>query len=420
MAGDRTSVQAHGVHHTGVQAVAHDAAGVAQEDEHTHDLHAAAGGTGHTAADGEYQQHEDRRGPPLRAVSHDAARGGQRADGLHGTQPEGVVPAVAAVPMQRGHHKGHRQQTQQQVEPQLVEFMPYLLPPQGEDEVQQREVHTAEQHGRRQDVLLQGGDAGNAVAIDGEATGGDVGERQVDGIPQLHAARPQSHDEHQRQRQVDRQRAAHGDDGAHGRLAGIVGPRGLGRIERVLVDAQARRQRKNQQHDTEASEPLRHRAPQQHRRRQRRHVGEDRGTRGGDARHGLEPRLGEAPRGPGGEEGQRGEERQHQPQQHHQQVAHAAVVDLRVALVAVPQQAAHGERESGADGRGTCCAVGKMPCRHQAQRHQPTFGHQHDAQEPENCFYIGLFHNRRIFSANYSFLSANDSNLTNFSLSFKN
>lgn len=87
MARDGLAVEANGINNVGVQAVAEDGSGVAEEDEHAHGLQSSRGGTGHTATDGHNQQQEGDGYRPERIVGYHRARGGEGADGLHGTQP---------------------------------------------------------------------------------------------------------------------------------------------------------------------------------------------------------------------------------------------------------------------------------------------------------------------------------------------
>ena len=85
MSGDGPAVEAHRVNDGGMQAVAKDGAGVAEEDEHAHALEASRCRTGHTTADGQDEQQEGNGYGPQRVVGHYRACGGQGTDGLHGT-----------------------------------------------------------------------------------------------------------------------------------------------------------------------------------------------------------------------------------------------------------------------------------------------------------------------------------------------
>ena len=167
--------------------------------------------------------------------------------------------------------------------------MPYFPPSESEEEVEQGEVDAAEEHGSGEDVLLHGCEGGNAIGVDGETTGGDVGEGEVYSIPCLHSCCQKGEDEEDGERKVDSEGASHGDDGTHKCTSCIVGSRGFSGIEGVFVDAQFGREGENEEDDAKTTKPLHHRAPKEYRRGQRGDIGEDGGSTGGETRHGFEP-----------------------------------------------------------------------------------------------------------------------------------
>ena len=188
--------------------------------------------------------------------------------------------------------RGH--EVKADVEAELFELVAQAVPVEGEEVVEHGEVDTAEEHGQGDDVLLEVGEVGEAVVVDGEPAGGDVGEGDVDGVPQLHAAFAKQEDEEEREQDVHAEGLADGGGCGGGLFACVVGSGGFGGVEAVFVDAHGGDEGQHKEDNAKAAEPLGHAAPQEDGGGQPLDRGEDGGPGAGDAAHGFEEGVGEA------------------------------------------------------------------------------------------------------------------------------
>ena len=357
-----------------------DFADVAVEDEDAHGFESAGGGACHAAAEGEDDEEEGDGDPPGGGVGDEGAGGGEDADGLHGGAAEGVGPgdvgggAEGEADEEGGYGEGAEE------EGELVELGAYAVPAEGDEVEDEHEVDAAEEHGEGDDVLLEVGEVFEAVVVDGEAAGGDVGEGDVEGVPGVHAAFPEEEDEEEGEGEIDAEGLADGGGHGGGLLARIVRARGFGGVEAVFVDAQGGHDGEDEEHDAEAAEPLRHAAPEEYGGGQPLDGGEDRGSRRGDAGHGFEEGVAEGVEGACGKEGEGAEEGKDDPEEDDEEVGVAAVGDGAGIVVAHPQQQSEEEGEEPRRRDGGGCAVGEVQGRDEAGKHEAAFNHQHDAE----------------------------------------
>ena len=93
----------------------------------------------------------------------------------------------------------------------------------GEEVVEHGEIDSAEDHGEGDDVLLHGGEPLEAVVVDGKTAGGDVGEGDIDRVPDVHAAFPQHGDKGRGEQQIDGEGLLQIGGHGGGLLASVVG-----------------------------------------------------------------------------------------------------------------------------------------------------------------------------------------------------
>ena len=208
------AVKPDGVDRLGVQAVAQYLAHVPHQYKYAHGFESARGGASHCTAEGQYNEEEGDGHPPLRGVGNKGAGSGYDADGLHQAIADGVAPAVAHGEDQCADYEQRGCDYGAEIEKELFEFVAEPIPTEGEEVEKQGKVDTAEEHGQCDDVLLQVGKTLEAVVVDGESARGDVGEGDVDSVPDVHTAFVEQEDEEEGKENVNAEGVTHG--GAHG------------------------------------------------------------------------------------------------------------------------------------------------------------------------------------------------------------